>query len=78
MRPALACLRHAAARPFPARTLLILDLDETLIYATETALDRPADFSVYGYHVYRRPHLDAFLATCANYGDSALNPSDLR
>ena len=46
------------------RILLVLDLDETLIYATETPLDRAPDFEVYGYHVYRRPHLDAFLATC--------------
>jgi RNA polymerase II subunit A small phosphatase-like protein len=46
------------------RILLILDLDETLIYATETPLDRPPDFEVYDYHVYHRPHLDAFLATC--------------
>ena len=60
------------ARPSPARTLLILDLDETLIYATEMALDRPADFSVYGYHVYRRPHLDAFLATCAQHFELAV------
>ena len=47
------------------RILLILDLDETLIYATEAPLHRPADFCVYDYHVYRRPHLDAFLAGCA-------------
>lgn len=46
------------------RILLVLDLDETLIYATETPLDRPPDFDVYDYHVYRRPHLDTFLATC--------------
>lgn len=43
------------------RTLLILDLDETLIHASETALDRAPDFQVYGYHVYRRPHLAEFL-----------------
>jgi len=60
------------SRPSPARTLLVLDLDETLIYATETALDRPADFSVYGYHVYRRPHLEAFLATCAQHFELAI------
>lgn len=43
------------------RTLLILDLDETLIYASEVALDRPSDFEVFGYHVYRRPFLAEFL-----------------
>jgi RNA polymerase II subunit A small phosphatase-like protein len=61
------------------RTLLILDLDETLIYATETPLDRPADFEVYDYHVYRRPFLDDFLAECARHFDLAVwsSASDL-
>lgn len=49
------------------RHLLVLDLDETLIHASETALHRAADHMVYGYHVYRRPHLDAFLATCFDH-----------
>lgn len=44
------------------RTLLILDLDETLIYACEEPLEHAPDFEVYGYHVYRRPGLDQFLA----------------
>lgn len=43
------------------KKLLVLDLDETLVYSTERSLDRPADLSVVGYHVYKRPHLDAFL-----------------
>lgn len=54
------------------RTLLILDLDETLIHAAERPLDRPADFIVYDYHVYRRPHLDAFLAECARHFELAV------
>lgn len=54
------------------RTLLILDLDETLIYATETALDRPSDFEVYGYHVYRRPYLAAFLESVQRSFDLAV------
>lgn len=44
-----------------ARKLLVLDLDETLVHATETALAHPADFAVGPYHVYKRPHLAAFL-----------------
>lgn len=52
--------------------LLILDLDETLIYASETALERPADFEVYGYHVYRRPHLDEFLESVQRDFDLAV------
>ena len=48
------------------KTLLILDLDETLIHATERELDRPGDFQLDHYHVYKRPHLDAFLAEVEN------------
>ena len=47
------------------RLLLILDLDETLIHARKTALDRPADFRVAQFHVYRRPGLDTFLRDVA-------------
>lgn len=43
------------------KTLLILDLDETLVYATEQKLDREADFLAFDYFVYKRPYLDAFL-----------------
>jgi RNA polymerase II subunit A small phosphatase-like protein len=47
--------------------LLVLDLDETLIHATEgplTGRAAPADFRVGRWHVYKRPHVDAFLAGC--------------
>ena len=52
--------------------LLILDLDETLIYATETPLMQRSDFLVYTYHVYKRPYLDTFLATCLDWFDVAV------
>jgi TFIIF-interacting CTD phosphatase-like protein len=52
--------------------LLILDLDETLIHATETPLARPADFSIYTYHIYKRPYLDTFVATCLDCFDVAI------
>lgn len=48
------------------RILLILDLDETLIHARETALDRPADFHLAQYHVYLRPFLIDFIGACAS------------
>lgn len=52
-----------ATQQTPAeRLLLVLDLDETLIYASETELDRAADFRAVGYHVYRRPHAERFIA----------------
>jgi len=47
--------------------LLILDLDETLIHATEQPLTRPADFKTELYHVYKRPHVDTFLAYCQHH-----------
>ena len=43
------------------KKLLILDLDETLIYATELALEREPDFLLGQYHLYQRPGLAAFL-----------------
>ena len=46
------------------RKLLILDLDETLIYATEEKLERESDFIVGQYFVYRRPFLEDFLEFC--------------
>ena len=44
------------------RHLLVLDLDETLIFASPAELDRPADFTAAYHHVYRRPFLTEFLA----------------
>ena len=41
--------------------LLILDLDETLIHATENALKCSSDFKFDNYFIYKRPHLDDFL-----------------
>jgi RNA polymerase II subunit A small phosphatase-like protein len=47
------------------KKLLILDIDETLIYATEASLPRQADFLVGQYHIYKRPFLNVFLKTVA-------------
>ncbi len=46
--------------------LLILDLDETLIYAAEEPLEHAADFRVGRYAVYKRPGLDTFLEFAAD------------
>lgn len=43
------------------RLLVILDLDETLVHATERPLPRPPDFVATRYLVYVRPHLAEFL-----------------
>src|SRR5262245_393593 len=44
--------------------LVILDIDETLVYATEKPLEREADFRVGDYHVYKRPFLNEFIMFC--------------
>jgi TFIIF-interacting CTD phosphatase-like protein len=54
------------------KKLLILDLDETLIYAAEASLPRKADFLVGQYHVYKRPFLDAFLKSCLDWFEVAV------
>lgn len=50
---------------FVARKLLILDIDETLIYASEKPLSRNSDFVVGNrYFVYKRPFVESFLKWC--------------
>ena len=49
------------------KKLLILDIDETLIHATETPLDREADFRVAQYYVYMRPHVQQFMEFCREH-----------
>ena len=46
------------------RKLLILDLDETLLFSSTQSLERKEDFKVAGYYVYLRPGLDTFLKFC--------------
>lgn len=41
--------------------LLILDLDETLIFSSEQRLSAPEDFRAWDFFVYKRPGLEAFL-----------------
>jgi carboxy-terminal domain RNA polymerase II polypeptide A small phosphatase len=55
-----------------SRTLLVLDLDETLIYADERPLARAEDFRVPPYFVYLRPGLNEFLCTVAEHFDLAV------
>lgn len=47
--------------------LLILDLDETLVHATRTPFERDADFKTERYFVYKRPHVEDFLAFCREH-----------
>lgn len=54
------------------RILLILDLDETLVYAIEEPLGRTHDFVVGPYFIYRRPYLTEFLTSCSACFDLAV------
>ena len=56
----------------PEDNLLILDLDETLIYAVEEPLSRPADFQVGPFHVYKRPYVSEFLRACREWFEVAV------
>ena len=60
------------------RKLLILDLDETLIYATEEKLDRESEFCVGQYYVYKRPFLNEFLEFCFKNFEVAVWTSSTR
>jgi len=51
------------------RKLLVLDLDETLVYATEQQLSFPEGFKAGSYYVYLRPHLRPFLDFCVDRFD---------
>lgn len=42
------------------RKLLVLDLDETLVFSTECRLSRQESFCTPEYYVYERPHLRQF------------------
>src|SRR5262249_41911712 len=52
--------------------LLLLDLDECLIHGSEFELNRPADFRVGPFYVYRRPHLAEFLEGVAKWYELAV------
>ena len=55
------------------KTLLILDIDETLIYATKSCIEnKKEDFRVADYYVYERPFLEDFLSDNAKYFNIAI------
>lgn len=41
--------------------IVILDIDETLVYATKHRLNIEHDFEIADYFVYKRPHFDKFI-----------------
>jgi TFIIF-interacting CTD phosphatase-like protein len=44
--------------------LLILDLDETLMWATEVPMERAPDFTIGPFFCYKRPYVGEFLGYC--------------
>ena len=54
------------------KPLLILDLDETLIYGSLKKLDRDSDFDVGPFMIYERPDLYYFLKTVSVFFDLAI------
>ena len=54
------------------RPLLILDLDETLVFSTKKPLTCAHDFECSDYFVYKRPGVDDFIATTALHFDQAV------
>lgn len=54
------------------KALLILDLDETLIFGTRTSLDIPFDFKVGPYFIYLRPNCLEFLVEASHYYQLAI------
>lgn len=55
-----------------AQALLILDLDETLLHASEGLLGRFPDLQVGYYSIYVRPHAQAFVQTVAKWYELAV------
>lgn len=56
----------------PLRPLLILDLDETLIHASETELAHTPDFLIAPYALYLRPGVAGFLERMAQHYELAV------
>jgi TFIIF-interacting CTD phosphatase-like protein len=54
------------------KPLLILDLDETLVFATKRGLEAPHDFECFDYRVYKRPFVESFISGCAANFDLAV------
>jgi carboxy-terminal domain RNA polymerase II polypeptide A small phosphatase len=48
-----------------SRKLIVLDLDETLVHATEARLEHEEHFRVGPYFIYQRPYLEDFIAAVA-------------
>ena len=55
-----------------ARALLILDIDEVLVFSTTDTPIKPYDFRVFSYYVTKRPFVDEFLSTVFEWFEVAV------
>ena len=49
------------------KKLIILDIDETLIHATQKPFEREHDFETEWYFVYKRPYVHKFIEFCIEH-----------
>ncbi len=56
----------------PKQKLIVFDLDETLVHATQQPLAFAADLRWEDFHIYKRPGLDAFLTGCSKLAEIAI------
>lgn len=54
------------------KILLILDIDETLLFATQNKLDYPPHHLIWPYHIYLRPFFYSFLEKVQCHFDLAI------
>jgi len=54
------------------KKLVILDLDETLVYSTYEPIDDNWDFEAFKYKVYKRPGLDSFISELKKHYEVAV------
>jgi RNA polymerase II subunit A small phosphatase-like protein len=66
------CLKETSKDMMEDRMIIILDLDETLVHATLTKLDRPESFRFENHYVYVRPYLNEFIENCNQFSSLAI------
>ena len=59
-------------KPGLPQPLLVLDIDETLLFAATSPLPRACDYKAQRTWIYKRPHVDPFLRFCATHFETAV------
>lgn len=58
--------------PVPDKMLLVLDIDEVLVYAADRPLDPNFDFQVFLFYIIKRPFLNEFIESVFNWFNVAI------